>query len=298
MKIVSKIVLGVLVLTLLGAVVLSIDVARDGYAQTIEPNKTGSDNTTPIEMGNQVTIIDESIGLEMDLVPLDVVNNALVTAVTNGVLTQAEADAILTDIDSQHIAHLSGLGTVEIIGEEVIELLDHEEAIFSSGTHIMPASGHGAFFAALHRVVADGTLVEEAMHNILRDFSELAGEAVTVELPEGGVDEAYRFFITIDGDDNLRAAMETALNNAVAAGNLSTEQAEAILTAVDETPDMDMMPHIEGMPFIELEDHFVFSESAPLADLLAHRLQEAVENGKLSQDAADDLLATLDELLK
>ena len=168
----------------------------------------------------------------LDLIPRQVVSDAVNAAVDSGQISQEAADAILAEIDAAAPAPLIEFqdefftGHAEIFPED-LELFPLPELSFGM------APGHG-FFPILARAQADGLLTEEDVQAVLEDFAAIAGEGVTVSFEEG------RMEIMIDGTGtDLQEAMLAALDNAVADGRLSEADGEALKAEIAAAPWAD-----------------------------------------------------------
>jgi hypothetical protein len=154
------------------------------------------------------------------------------------------------------------------------------------------------FEQALRQLVGAGTLTHEDVDAIMADLSALT-DAVDYQSstsPDGN-EHQVEITITIAGDDGaLRDAMAQALDNAVAAGLLTTEEAADVQAQVDAAPDAEALL-LPG----DGSAHRVFAgDDAALLDLIDERLQArldaAVDDGAITAEEAAtfrDILARL-----
>ncbi len=126
--------------------------------------------------------------------------------------------------------------------QEPIEVThDTVERISAEGTFIISAETEGGwgfpFEVALRKLAAEGAIAVSTVDSIMDDLSGMT-DAVDYQssTTADGLTEVL-IDITIDSsDDTLRPAQEQALDNAVAAGLLTAEQAAGVLAEVDAAP--------------------------------------------------------------
>ena len=311
MKLASKWMMGITILALVSVIFLNLDVAAQ-------------DNKTTVIQQDTASIVDETRIIKGDLaspvtsgfhrfIPRDAITNALDTAVADDVLTQVQADKILTDIETnaEEQGRTSSAETITI-------------------AHPLPHGPHG-LFGALLQAVNEGTLTEGEMNQIMEEFAQQAGEGVQFNFDDD--QDTHYLELNIDGpEDFLHDAAEAALNNAVAEGILTEEEAAAIL----ETSRLPKLGSLTGisingdMPDIDFDGHNLALESSlileeelvdahlfphtfssiaihssedelhfgfNLADeLFRQRLESALEEGILTQAEVDAVLDALSQL--
>jgi hypothetical protein len=304
-------------LFILTGVLLSLGLAAYSFAQDAPPEVEDPGETAAFENLNEPeAFLRRFSGITAEAMPFwsrEAVEEALETAVGNGVLTAEESAAILADIEEQAAAPLGG-AEFSIAGAEPV--------VFA---------GPLGFIRALEAAIEEGTLTEADLEAILADFEALVGDTVTIErspdnrtVEEG---ETSYFFndlrIEINGlaPEAVVEAIGQALDNAVASGRLTAEEAEAIRAQAEEiNADPWTSLHIgtdevwagvvEALPIEGLENfHFkalpeqqegAFGrerlerfERAHLLARLEWQLSAAVEAGQLTQAEADQLLESL-----
>ena len=319
MRTVTKISIVALCVTLFGVIILGTDAAGNLRAQTEEPEPSsppieeihpdaeeGAEHAT-ILSSNAVVI--EQIGERaFHLVPQSAIEAGLATAVSDGVLTQAEADKIVTDIQANVEAEFTVI-------EEAIPVMpfleEHQlnEAVEGFTYELLPGADFGlhdigGFPGALHKVVDAGVLTETDVQAILTDFAEIAGDNVAIQLPDAN--DENMFFYSMGGNmEDLRAAQEEALANAVANGRLSQVEADEILA----NSAMPMGEIITGLPthiemfgedaileeFIITEGNHFFLEDGNLTEFIDEMLADESIADEDIQALIDTLQNKLDE---
>ncbi len=249
------------------------------------------------------------------------VETALETAVANGVLTEEESAYILADIEENAASAAEGRAF-----SMAMPALEGAEPIFVAGPL--------GFIRALEAAKEEGTLTEADVEAILADFQAIVGDAITIERSPDertvGEDETSYFFnelrVEIRGLDSetMEEAVGQVLDNAVAAGRLTAEEAEAIRKqaeefntspwsalhlrsdgAIGEGFPVEGMIGVPGLHFEALEelpelDAGIFAggriehlRDAHLLERLELQLSKAVEEGRLTQAEADQMLESL-----
>lgn len=216
MKTTSKIGLALLGVLVLIGLVLSLDVARDLFAQEPEAASAESDTTTAASR------------FRLRLVPRQVLSNVLTDAVTAGDLSQDQADQIADAVDEQsadiapHLAFRLG------------QAVGSAQSNRPNAPHLVGGTLH-----ALRQAVVDGVLTsDEAAAIANATLSQIDGLA-TVVIPDFNLAAPLRFRLQLlDGGELDEAvwldAFQTALDDAVANGVLSaTEAADLHAAAAD-----------------------------------------------------------------
>lgn len=249
------------------------------------------------------------------------VEAALETAVANGVLTEEESAGILADIEENAASAVAGRAF-----SMAMPALEGAEPTFFAAPL--------GFIRALESAKEEGTLTEADVQAILTDLQAIVGDAITIERSPAertvGEDETSHFFnalrVEISGLDSeaMEEAIGQALDNAVAAGRLTAEEAEAIR---EEAEEFDTSPWsalhlrpdgapVEGLPvegmigipgfhvealgdLPELEEGIFVGgriehlKDTHLLERLELQLSKAVEEGRLTQAEADQMLESL-----
>ncbi len=213
MKKTNKIALIVLGLLVLAGVTLSLDVAGSLFAQDAEEVEP----LTP-DAGEDGTEPDGSAAIPLfvpPIIPRAILMEVLGEAVVDGTIDQAQADALSAAIDEKmETTHLfpGGRGPFPWGGRPGLEL--------------HPAPG---VFHALHQAVVEGVLTIESLRTIVVDMANTLG--IAIDPADIGLDG--RLHLPLVGleltADDLLAALETALDKAVSAGDLTADAAAAIL---------------------------------------------------------------------
>ncbi|MEZ4518948.1 MAG: hypothetical protein R3C44_19720 [Chloroflexota bacterium] len=185
------------------------------------------------------------------------------------------------------------------------EPMVHElvERVISGGDSIVISGQAGIGFGfpfetALRKLATEGVITNEDVDSIMEDLSAQT-DAVTFSSstsPDGQMKE-----ITVDvdirsDDETLRPAMEQALDNAVANGLLTAEQAAAVLAEVDAAPtEPDLMVLPDGM--FHYETTGALDADAFLNGPLGERLDSAVTAGTITQEESQTFRDILEKLL-
>ncbi len=181
--------------------------------------------------------------------------------------------------------------------QEPVEVTrDTVERIVADGTFVFSAGTEGGwgfpFEVALRKLAAEGAIALSAVDSIMDDLSGLT-DAVDYQsstTPDGLTEVLID--VTIDsGDATVRPAMEQALDNAVAAGLLTADQAAGVLAQVDAAPDDPFGPGGE-VTIVEAS-----LGSPAMTEMIQGRLRAALTAGTITADEADVFQSILDRLL-
>lgn len=229
MKSISKIGLALLGVLLLVGLVLSLDVTHDLFAQ--EPDSVPSETATDPALNR----------FRLRLVPRQVLSNVLTDAVAAGDLDQGQADQIAAAVDEQAAT------VAPYLAFRLGQAVGAAQANRPNPPHLVGGNLH-----ALRQAVVDGLLTPAEATAIANATLAQIDGLTTPVIPDFSLDSPLRFRMQLhDGSELDKTvwldALQTALDEAVANGVLSAEEAADLHAAAT---DFDPPAGLSGMaPF-------------------------------------------------
>lgn len=239
------------------------------------------------------------------LIPRELVEQALNEAVANGQMSQEAADEVLGKIETA-AAPLSIAFNQSFDG--VINVTGSTAGVMTHPA-IPMAEPMPAVIPTLLDAVEQGILTNEEMQQILTSYETAVGEGFNIEVEtpaEGQENVTIMFEAHLADPVDFTAAWQTALAEAVANGTLTQAEADQLAEQLTNFTPPAGAVHIQtlalpGVPFeaggvTMTEDVFVIH--GELLEVVTARLQEAVTAGTLTQAEADELLNKLTPVLE
>lgn len=240
------------------------------------------------------------------LIPQEVVEEALNTAVSEGKMSQETAAEILGKLETASAP----------VSIAFSQNFDGEIHVTGSAMAVPAMPGvplvepMPAVIPALLDAVEQGILTHEEMQQILASYEAAVGEGFNIEVEtpaEGQEDVTILFEAQLSAPVDFLSAWQTALDEAVANGTLTTAEAEQLAEQVANfVPpaggpahfQVHALPPMAGMAGGVTMTEDVLIIHGELLELVTTRLNEAVTAGTLTQAEADELLTKLTPVLE